>query len=132
MDQRSSKNNLFGILLLIAGVLLLFSNFNLIDVGALFSDFWPVIIILIGIYILFRKPRNRDDFSEYIRPSAGPDKQFSGGPFSHDHVFGDVNIDAPDEVFHGGSISNVFGDTRIDLSRVKDVSGTATKRRIIA
>ena len=34
MDQRSSKNNLFGILLLIAGVLLLFSNFNLIDVGA--------------------------------------------------------------------------------------------------
>ena len=59
MPQRRSNSGMFwGAILILIGVLFLLDNFYFLDFGDLIHDFWPLILIAIGVAILgglFRK-----------------------------------------------------------------------------
>jgi len=73
-------------------------------------DFWPIILILIGIYLIIGRYRSRvrESKSAYIS-SFG--------------VFGDVNKRNTSSDFTGGDLSGIFSDLMVDLrdAKISDV-----------
>lgn len=51
MSDRSSRS-LGGLFLIIVGVLFLFETFNILNFGPLFSHWWPLIVIAVGLFKL--------------------------------------------------------------------------------
>lgn len=56
-----------GILLILVGILFLLTTLDILDLGDLFSDWWPVLIILIGVF----KLHERDKMSAVVFIVAG-------------------------------------------------------------
>ena len=53
-----NKRSIYGILILAVGVLALVGSMGYIEVDGLWSTFWPVILIAIGLVNLIEEPRN--------------------------------------------------------------------------
>lgn len=89
---------------------------------------WPAILILIGLFIIFR-PRRQSHTIHHDRNSCcGGTKQnyhSADGVLRSDNVFGGVHHVVLDEVFKGGVINNTFGGTAIDLRRTR-IEGAET------
>jgi predicted membrane protein len=82
--------------------------------------FWPVLLIVLGLMIIFKKRRFRDH-GRWHRRWQHFDKsaeiKFENGFIEESNVFsGSKKILSPGE-FKGGRISNVFGGSEIDLSQ---------------
>jgi predicted membrane protein len=88
------------------------------DFGDFISAFWPVILILIGLKIIFEKRRaDLPSKKEAVKPA---DFNKSGGNrISESNIFGDVILNVSSDNFSGGSVNNVFGDIKIDLTGIK-------------
>ncbi|OEK05703.1 LiaI-LiaF-like domain-containing protein [Roseivirga misakiensis] len=102
----SQEDKKAGIILFVIGFYFVLDDWFYIDFS--FWDFWPVSLVLIGIYILNRKAVTTDDLKsnhqdekDFIQDTA----IFSGG----DKVIGTRN-------FKGGSLTAVFGGSNIDLT----------------
>ena len=50
--ERVSSNAWVGILLIVIGFLFLMATLDVVDLGPVFADWWPVILIVIGIWKL--------------------------------------------------------------------------------
>ena len=112
-------NTLFwGVILVLFGVLFLLDNLDIMNFSYFISTFWPVILILIGFKIILDKKRSEPKNGESISVS-----DHSGtttlNSLSESNIFGDIILKAPAENFSGGSVNNVFGDIRLDLSNIK-------------
>ncbi len=58
--QKSGEGRLmFGVFLLVGGGMLLLDNFGWVDFDWFFDDWWPVIVILAGLYFIFSAFRDR-------------------------------------------------------------------------
>ncbi|MFH1842386.1 MAG: DUF5668 domain-containing protein [bacterium] len=63
---RSGRDNLFvGILMVLFGALFLLDNFDVAEFGDLFVDWWPLIIVALGISQAVSS-RDRSCFSNYM------------------------------------------------------------------
>jgi len=113
------KNVFWGIIFVTFGVLLLLDNLGVADFGDMLQHYWPLIVIVWGISILMRRPRHG------AAPSAPPQpvSSFDSELFHHSNVFGDVSVVASSNTFKGGSVSTIFGETRVDLSGVTLAEG---------
>jgi predicted membrane protein len=112
-------NTLFwGVILVLFGVLFLLDNFDIMNFSYFISTFWPVILILIGFKIILDKKRSESKNGESTSDS---DQYQTKTPnnLSESNIFGDIIVKAPAENFSGGSVNNVFGDIRLDLSNIK-------------
>ena len=101
---------LWGIIIIIIGLLLLLNNMEAIDLGDFISDYWPLILIIAGLYLIFR----RKTHYKTERGIAG-DKDIvceSSDAF-YSNVFGDVDVSIVTEDFQTGKINNVFGDIHV-------------------
>jgi len=49
-QQKQPSNNWIGILLIIIGALFLLDTFNIMNFGRLFSNWWPIIFVIIGFF----------------------------------------------------------------------------------
>ncbi len=100
----------WGIVLVVIGLLFLLENFGYADVGDIFADYWPVILIIIGFSLITRKRSTPREI--HLREASQ-----SGSDLLHQsNIFGDINIKTTSSNFTGGSLSTVFGDCDIDLS----------------
>jgi len=123
MSDHISKNNLFwGVLLIIIGAMFLLDNFYILDFGDLVYTFWPLILIVIGVKIILDKRRATDtrekkDFTGGI--ASDSEIRSTAGSLSESNVFGDITTKVESNDFSGGSVNNVFGDIRVDLSGIK-------------
>ena len=56
------KGKSIGILFILLGILFLLNNFNLIEISLteLIRNYWPIILIWIGVEKLLRKTTNQD------------------------------------------------------------------------
>jgi len=120
-SENKSSGMVWGAILILIGVLFLFQNFDMLDIGDIISTFWPLVLVAIGLKILYdRKSKNEDDFDSIkdTVQSTSEDK-VSSDNISRTNVFGDLNITIDSKKFSGGSLSNVFGDVRIDLSKAE-------------
>lgn len=111
---------LWGIIIIIIGLLLLLNNMEAIDLGDFISDYWPLILIIAGLYLIFR----RKTHYKTERGIAG-DKDIvcESSEAFYSNVFGDVDVSIVTEDFQTGKINNVFGDMEIDLDKINITSG---------
>jgi predicted membrane protein len=121
-DKNKSGGMVWGAILILIGVLFLFQNFNVLDIGDIISTFWPLILVAIGLKILYdRKSANDDTIVEAKIVTDNVEADISSDKISKSNVFGDMNINITSKNFSGGSVSNIFGDVRIDLSKANVV-----------
>ena len=74
-------------------------------------DFWPVIIILVGVAFIFRnKP---------IRSSGGSNEHF----FDDVNIFGGGDKQFTSDMLEGGRVINIFGGSTIDLRDSRPLPG---------
>jgi predicted membrane protein len=105
------RKTIMGILFILAGIVIFTVRLNEFNFSNLLYRFWPAIIILIGILILFsgegrgiklsHEETIGDDYIDYMN-------MFSGLK----------NINESDD-FKGGAITAIFGAAEIDLSPAK-------------
>lgn len=100
----SQSRNLFGLLLVIVGVLLILNNFD-VDI---FRYFWPGLIIAVGVYLIYRS----------MRKQAGADSDFS-----ECRMFGDSSFEEFSGEIGGTDISHFIGDTSLNLTKAELKSG---------
>jgi predicted membrane protein len=127
----ATRNSWFGILLIVFGVFFILDATTALDVGGLFTKTWPVLLILVGGYLLFRRrlgsiiPRGNDQ-------SLKDDDSVDVGNF-----IGDLTLRVTSPSFRGGSASTVLGKVRVDCREggladgehrlvVSSVSGSVT------
>jgi predicted membrane protein len=147
------RNLFWGFILVLFGFLLLLDNMGIADFGDMIHQYWPLILILWGISILTRRKRNhtyqeppqqqyqqqppvQDQTSQPPTPPPPPPpplgKDYSfvmdGDVIHQSEVFGDTHIGAISQNFMGGSVSTVFGDCNVDLSKIKIAEGEHTLR----
>jgi lia operon protein LiaF len=103
---------LWGILIIVIGLIFLLNNFNIFDMGDFFATFWPVILIIIGIKIILSRKKHEDPVQHLdVSPS-------SIDSLSESRFIGDVHMKIENEHFRGGSVSNFIGDVTLDLSDI--------------
>ena len=113
----SFRRYFWGLLLVGLGVLLLLDNLNVLDFGNFLAEFWPILLMIVGLLIIFGKRPNR----AYV--AGDIDMIENSDDISMSHTFGDVRLQIISENFSGGEISNVFGNIELDLEKIKIAAG---------
>jgi lia operon protein LiaF len=106
-----------GLLLIFIGGATLLDGLGLIDFsfGQFLSQFWPVILIGLGVLILIESNRPR---------TAGPLE--SSDRIVHDSIFGDFRLRQPGWQLRDARVSTLIGDIKIDLSKATIPEGETT------
>jgi lia operon protein LiaF len=125
MTAKQSKLSgvLWGSVLILLGVIFLLDRLDVLDADDIFSTYWPLILILIGVKLILNVRRNSN--SKPLKSEATEaEKQTSGNQAVQiSKVFGDLALKFDSKDFNGGNISTVFGDLNIDLSETNIKSG---------
>ena len=103
----------FGLLLITAGAIILLDHNDIIsfDLGDFISNFWPVILIIVGVWMIY----------EHAKPSKSDDQTVGGGCCTKN--FGNQNI-SPEKIEQSGlDYSLMMGDLNIDLSKTLLIAG---------
>jgi predicted membrane protein len=116
MAHRSTQESLgWGIILISVGVIFLLNNSGTITIGELISDYWPVLIILVGLSIILKSKRSD------VHTPASMEKNIP--PLVSDHViqsntFGNIFLNLKNHDFKSGQIRTVFGDIHVDANKI--------------
>lgn len=108
-------------ILIIIGVILVASSSNrstgyiLIIIGGIghFPEFWPLALILVGLYILVSR----------LKPNMLSESEFNNEDFNDVSIFGGGKKHYQSDNFRGGSITAIFGGSEIDLRDCKLAEG---------
>ena len=116
------RNLFWGILLVMLGTLLLLDNLEVADFGEMITTYWPLFLIALGASILFRRR------SAVQQPSpqpevAAPLPSSTDDLIHQSNVFGDIVLTSSSQNFKGGSISTVFGNSILNLSKAIFAAG---------
>jgi predicted membrane protein len=106
MAQKSFWTVVFGILLILIGLLAILDSFELIRFWPTLGKFWPLILVAVGIWLLLR----RSYFSSGDVLSIKEGKKYS-------KAFGNLRIDANNMDPHGLDAEMGFGDIEVDLTK---------------
>ena len=124
----------WGLIIVSFGVLFLLDNLHVLDFGDFISDYWPLILVLIGVRMIISRNRADDATTEKPEPSAPRTENISsssspsGNPssqqyFSESKFIGDTWLKLNTDDFTGGTASSFIGDTHLDFSEVSVKSG---------
>jgi len=113
---------LTGLVITALGVFFLLSTLDVWDysIGDIWR-FWPVILILVGARILFRRrkrPSRRDP--QYVNDESVP------GEVNITSVFGSASRKVTDRNVSGGQIVSIFGSAKINMADAGLAEGGAT------
>ena len=130
--KKHSKKAVFGIILIFLGVFLLFDTIGFVDFWEAAEIFWPLILIAIGLFIIFRRKesyyhgrykKGGQNSCAGISGIAG-DIVVSGltggvGAINKSLLFGDIIIDLTGTKLNDGNnyvdVSVLFGDVKITV-----------------
>ncbi len=105
------RNYFWGSILVIIGILLLLDHLDVLEFRDVIHNYWPLILIFWGLSILIRKktfgPTTEPDTSQHIDYDL----------MHQSSVFGDVHTSITSQNFKGGSVSTIFGNSMLDLSK---------------
>ncbi len=127
----------WGLIIVSFGVLFLLDNLHVLDFGDFISDYWPLLLVLIGLRMIIARNRNEDTAAEKSEPSAPRPENFSSSTtssgnsssqqyFNESKFIGDTWLKLNTEDFTGGTASSFIGDTHLDFSEVSVKSGEKT------
>jgi predicted membrane protein len=117
----SSGRLFFGIILIVIGAIFILDRFYIFHHYFIF-DFWPVLLIAVGIYLIVRKrKRNRTiEEQQQVHIQSGTTiKKYS-------KTFGDLNLVMKDSEVDGLKCNTVFGDCSINLADARLKPGVNT------
>jgi len=119
-----SKESLFtGIILLSVGGFFLLPH--LLPLPDNFHhNFWPALLILIGVLMIARRTIFHNHFHNGFRNEATSELRNEAGYIVLNNVFGGGKHRIPPTEFKGGKITNIFGGTELDLSQATLAPGT--------
>ncbi len=129
-----SRNYLWGIVLIIIGLLFLLQNAGLLDIHDVLHRYWPVILILLGFRLLIRR---RESQSENV--GSGTTSVSSGEKTSENYsfrqatgetynsVFGDVRLSFDKKDVNRFFVNNVFGDVNLNFSNSHFADGSVVR-----
>jgi predicted membrane protein len=124
--RHNFRGGAWMILLMVGGIFLfrdIFPEFS-------FSRIWPVVLIVVGLFIIMR-PRNRRKWDSDQKNDMSTDPlmnhaaDYSKEDFvTSTSIFGGAKKIIISKNFKGGDLVNIFGGTELDLSQA-DFTGTA-------
>ncbi len=116
--MRSNNSSLFfGLILIFIGLLFILNNTNVMDVGDFFRRFWPVVFIIVGLVLIFKRPNIPSD-------RVGDRSVISDlENVIQSNVFGDIRVTLESKNFKGGTIRTSFGDVVVDATSVGVTEG---------
>ena len=106
MTRKSFWTIAFGILLVLIGFLALLDSLEVIRFCPTLGKLWPLILVVLGIWLLFRRSYFSPREVLYIKEG----KKYS-------KAFGDLRIDAKDMDPHGLDAEMGFGDIEVNLAK---------------
>lgn len=130
--KHSFQNPGAYIMLLIGGVFLVKKNFDIPYEFQMY--FWPILVIIAGVFIILRQPGRRKKKWRTNRVDNGEDTTVFGANEGTVYdssvidsvvVFGGTQKDVISKSFEGGDVVSVFGGTEINFSKA-DFESTAT------
>jgi len=125
--MKTRRPYLGPVILIALGVLLLLDKLGIAEFGEIISTYWPLILILVGLRMFFRYGRSEPPVGvPHDVAFSGTTQESASTTISSSNVFGDVDMKITSPDFHGGAISNVFGDMNIDLSEIQLAEGEQT------
>ncbi len=118
-------------ILIIIGLILLVNSKNntagyvLITIGVIgwYPEIWPVILIIIGFYILYRRREHTPRTDNKI-DSSQPSESSQDDYLNDVAIFGGGKKIITSENFRGGKITAIFGGSEIDIYGSKLAEGT--------
>lgn len=130
INTSGQQGRLFwGGLLILFGVLLLLDRLDLLQFGEAIHNFWPLILVFIGIkMILFpSRPRTQTSPPETIISTQNPESfwQNTSDPamvsnyLTENRFIGDIHLQLQSDDFRGGTISTFIGDIKLNLANVR-------------
>jgi lia operon protein LiaF len=126
--MRKTFSFVFGGVLVFFGLVFLLDNLGYVDSDWILGHFWPLLLILAGIVLLVRRPLSRQRF-DYDTARSSPSasgstvNETSGDHIAESEVFGNIRRQYTSKNFTGGSCSVVFGDMKLDLTKVELMPG---------
>jgi lia operon protein LiaF len=106
--RRGFGTFVWGAILIILGILILFDNLRIFEFWVSLGKLWPFILILVGIWMIYKR-------SEVTSKRVGvtpKQKNLSQG-------FGDLIINAKDMDPDGLNLSSGFGDVEVNLTKAR-------------
>ncbi len=111
------KDSFMGLAFIVIGVIGLASKYLDISIKSVFIEYWPFLLIILGIYTIFKHSTGgKDSESEIVEVEDYYIDLFS--------LFGTKNRIIKANRFLGGKVSSVFGEANVDLRNCKLGEGT--------
>jgi len=117
------RSLLWGIMLIAAGVIFLFHTTFGLDIGELISDYWPVFLILIGIYMIIQNRFGSWKESDFDWNVGARRYVTDKENIIQANTFGDAKVTIDTKDFQSGQIKTVFGDVSADLTNLDIIEG---------
>lgn len=122
------KNSTLGIIFLLIGLFGLLKHvfFPIFDLE--FGDWWPIIIILIGLFIILRKNGSVSTrtSAQSDNPSFTDQQAYASDIIDDTAIFTSNKRSITSENFRGGKITTLLGSTKLDFSQSKLAAGEHT------
>jgi predicted membrane protein len=112
----------WGIMLILLGVLFILDEHSTFHISEVIMSLWPLLIIGAGVRLLYRSRHTREDTEMLNAPLADIGigqrvEEVRASEVRLTNLFGNVRTDVESAVFCGGSLSTVFGNATVDLTR---------------
>ncbi|PID57448.1 MAG: hypothetical protein CR986_08900 [Ignavibacteriae bacterium] len=103
----NNKNSGLGLFFIGFGILGIFTNFTHYTLRNIILDYWPVILIIVGVYIIFKRTGNSKRHSSFEEVNDDSLDKFT--------IFQDSTLKIKSNCFKGGKLTTIFSDYKIDL-----------------
>jgi len=118
----------WGLIIVAFGVLFLLDNLRVLDFGDVVSDYWPLILVFIGLRMIVFPKRaeevaGKTEVGAITDSGSGPSNRSSERHLRESKFIGDTSVKITTDDFLGGSASSFIGDEHIDLSEAAVKSG---------
>ncbi|HOI28122.1 MAG TPA: DUF5668 domain-containing protein [Melioribacteraceae bacterium] len=120
----NSKNSVVGIVFVVLGLFGILGYISPFDIRFSLRDYWPIILIIVGFFILFRRRE-----PNILTNPEGSKQEFQTSTASildESSIFNSTNRIIDSDNFRGGKATTIFGSTKLDLTRASLSPGENT------
>ena len=118
-----TKNSIAGWIFLFIGGIVLSGRIFDFSARSFISDFWPLILIGIGLYILLNRRSSGNGSGAESASSNQDTSQFSTDTIDESSIFYSSKKIITSDSFRGGKITSIFGECELDLTNSKLAEG---------
>jgi len=104
-----------GYIFLIVGLVWFAARFTGIPVKILFFDFWPILLILLGLYIIFKRSGHKKVHASSMNENEAKDFEIGDDYIDEVAILGGGKRIYSSKNLKGGKVTTIFGGIDLDL-----------------